>query len=167
MSYYWEYNIRMIPHLPFVRPMQTCVRATSHYGQRSRGHRFPPIKLQETKSSASWPFTLEAKVQRPSFSKMPTWQYFLTIKRPLICFIKKPQPIRSWPLDQRGCFVQGKKWDASSFFGLWAWLHTLPGRRQFLYFIDYFQPMSLYSQQNLAIQSTNLSNRMAIVWSGP
>ena len=54
------------------------LRAASHYGRRSRGRRFPPIRLQETKNSASRPFTLEAKVQRPSPSKMPTWQHFLT-----------------------------------------------------------------------------------------
>ena len=29
------------------------------------GCQFPPIMLQETKNSASWPFTLEAKFQRP------------------------------------------------------------------------------------------------------
>jgi hypothetical protein len=34
------------------------LRDTSHYGQRLRGRRFPPIKLQESKSSASRPFTL-------------------------------------------------------------------------------------------------------------
>jgi hypothetical protein len=38
-----------------------CLRGTSHYGQRSRGRRFPPIILQETKSSASRPFTLRLK----------------------------------------------------------------------------------------------------------
>jgi hypothetical protein len=37
-----------------------------------------PIRLQETKNLASWPFTLEAKVQRPSLSKTPTWHYFFT-----------------------------------------------------------------------------------------
>jgi hypothetical protein len=34
---------------------------TSHYGQRSRGCRFSPIILQETKSLASQPFTLRPK----------------------------------------------------------------------------------------------------------
>jgi hypothetical protein len=29
----------------------TTLRGASHYGRRSRGRRFPPIKLQETKSS--------------------------------------------------------------------------------------------------------------------
>jgi len=38
----------------------------SYYGRRLRGHWFPPMRLQETKNLASRPFTLEAKVQRPS-----------------------------------------------------------------------------------------------------
>ena len=54
------------------------LRAASHYGRRSRGRRFPPIKLQETMISASRPFTLKAKVQRPWTSKMLTWQHFST-----------------------------------------------------------------------------------------
>ena len=54
------------------------LRAASHYGRRSRGRRFPPIKLQETMVLASRPFTLEAKVQRPWTFKMLTWQHFLT-----------------------------------------------------------------------------------------
>ena len=50
----------------------------SHYGRSSRGHPFPPTRLQETKNSAFHPFTLEAKVQRSSLSEMPTWHYSLT-----------------------------------------------------------------------------------------
>jgi hypothetical protein len=116
------------------------LRATSHDNRRSRGHQFPPIKLQETKNSASRPFTFEAKLQRPSFSKMPTWQYFITktmdsrrkfesdgngnqttVERPSIFFSSKNQKLTwSWPLDWRGCFEQRIKWDAPSFFGLWA-----------------------------------------------
>jgi hypothetical protein len=42
---YWDWTLRGAPH----------------YGQRSRGRQFPPIKLQETKSSSSWPFTLWPK----------------------------------------------------------------------------------------------------------
>jgi hypothetical protein len=38
---------------PRVQPLDS-----SHYGRRSRGRWFPPIKLQETKSSASRHFTL-------------------------------------------------------------------------------------------------------------
>jgi hypothetical protein len=37
------------------------VRGASHYGRRLKGRRFPPIKLQEIKSSASRPFTLWSK----------------------------------------------------------------------------------------------------------
>jgi hypothetical protein len=40
---------------------EVALRAASHYGRRSRGCRFPPITLQETKSSASRPFTLWPK----------------------------------------------------------------------------------------------------------
>ncbi len=40
------------------------IRGASHYGRRSRGRKFPPIILQETKSLASQPFTLRVKVQR-------------------------------------------------------------------------------------------------------
>jgi hypothetical protein len=50
----------------------------SHYGRRSIGHGFPPIRLQETKNSASRPLKLEVNVQRLPRFKMPTWQYFLT-----------------------------------------------------------------------------------------
>jgi hypothetical protein len=47
-------------------------------------------------------------------------------------------------------------------------LHTMLGWRfQFPCFIGYFQPISLDSQQSLAIQSHGLSSWMAIVWSGP
>jgi hypothetical protein len=50
-------------------------------------------------------------------------------------------------------------------FGLGLWrLHTMPGRRLHLvYFIDYFQLISLDSQQNLATQSHGLSTWTAIV----
>jgi hypothetical protein len=54
-------------------------------------------------------------------------------------------------------------------FGLGLWrLYTKLGRRlHWLYFIGYFQPISLYSQQSLAIQSHGLSTWTAIImWSG-
>jgi hypothetical protein len=82
------------------------------------------------------------------------------VERPSKFFIKKNQSLaRSWPLDWRGCFGQGIKWDAplGLDFGLGLWklrtmtvqvknmwefmgngfdiglglwrLHTLPGRR--------------------------------------
>jgi hypothetical protein len=43
-------------------------------------------------------------------------------------------------------------------FGLGLWrLHTMPGQRlQLLYFIGYFQPISLDSQQGLTIQAHGL-----------
>jgi hypothetical protein len=54
-------------------------------------------------------------------------------------------------------------------FGLRLWrLHTMPGRRlHLLYFIGYFQPISLDSQHSLATQSHGLSTWTAIVWSSP
>ena len=66
-----------------------------------------------------------------------------------------------WLSKSRGC--------ESSDFGCGFWkLHTMPDRRlRFLYFISYSQPISLDSQQSLAIQSHDLSTSMAIVWSGP
>jgi len=50
-------------------------------------------------------------------------------------------------------------------FGLGLWrLHTLPGRRlHLLYFIGYFQLISLDSQQSLATQSHGLSTWTTIV----
>ena len=89
------------------------------------------------------------------------------VERPSIFFIKNQSLTRSWPLDWRGCFEQGIKWDAplGLDFGLGLWrLHTMPGRRlQLLYFIGYFQPISLDSQQSLATQSHGLSTWTAIV----
>jgi hypothetical protein len=86
-------------------------------------------------------FTLVAKVQRPLFSKMPTWQFFLTkAMDSLINFgserngnldygqeavdlsisLKKTDKILAVRLG--GLFwEQGLKWDAPSFFGLWTW----------------------------------------------
>jgi hypothetical protein len=54
-----------------------------HYGWRSRGRRFPPIRLQKTNKLVSIPFTIEAKVQMPSLSKIPTWYYFWPRRRTL------------------------------------------------------------------------------------
>jgi hypothetical protein len=95
-------------------------------------------------NSASQPFTLEAKVQRPSQCKTPTWQYLFTkattSQRKLgldmhgnlwtpklwssgcrYFFIKNQKLTRYWPLDWRGCFGKGLIWDARSSFGFWAW----------------------------------------------
>jgi hypothetical protein len=116
-------------------PRRCILRAASHYGQQS------PVRLQETKNPASQLFTLEAIVHMLSLSKMPTWQYFLTKATgswrkfgsdkngnpnygwEVVDFFswKYKKLTRSWPLDWRGCFGQGLKWDALSFFGLWAW----------------------------------------------
>jgi hypothetical protein len=73
-----------------------------------------------------------------------------------------------------GLFWAGYKVGCSFFlFGLWAWPleashYVIPNQRlQFLYFIGYFQPISLDSQHILVIQSHNLVSWMVIVWSGP
>jgi hypothetical protein len=47
------------------------------------------------------------------------------VERPLIIFSikkkkKKKKLTRSWPVDWRGSFGHGIKWDAPSSFGLWA-----------------------------------------------
>jgi hypothetical protein len=126
----------------------------------------------------------KAKVQRPLQFKMITfWRRRRTLKEslgrtgmetqtmvksPLVFFIKKSKTLTiSWPLDWRGCFGQGVKWEAPLSFGLWR-LHTIPGwRLQILYYINYFQPISLDSQQSLTTQSHGFLTSMAIVWSGP
>jgi hypothetical protein len=141
--------------------------------------REPPIILQETKNSVSWPFPLEAKVQRPSLSKMSTWHYFLTeamnsrgkfgsdrngnpnYGREVVNFVhkkKKPYKILAvrwgvfWARNKMGCSFYFR-------FGLGLWrLHIVIGRRlKFQYLIGYFQPISLDSQQSLTIQSHSLS----------
>jgi hypothetical protein len=80
----------------------------------------------------------KVKVQRPSHFKMLTfWRRQRTlegslgwtgmetqtmVKRPPVFISLKNQSLtRSWPLDWRGCFEQGIKWNAPSSFGLWAW----------------------------------------------
>jgi hypothetical protein len=83
-------------------------------------------------------------------------------------FLLKNQSLtRSSLLDWRGCFGQGIKWDAplNLDFGLGLWgLHTMSSRRlHLLYFIGYFLPIYLDSQQSLATQSRNLSTWTAIV----
>jgi hypothetical protein len=45
------------------------------------------------------------------------------VERPSLLSLKINNKLtRSWPLNWRGCFGQGRKWDAPSSFGLWAWL---------------------------------------------
>jgi hypothetical protein len=193
---------------------ETQLRGTSHYGWRSRGHRFPPIKLQETKSSVSRPFTLWPKSkgcrnlkwllfeEGDGLSKKVwvrwDWKPKLWSRGRRFFFIKNQSLTISWPLDWRGYFEQGIMWDTplGLDFGLGLWrlhtmaiqvkrpwefmakgmdfglglcmLHTMLGRRlHLLCFINYFQPISLDSQQSLTTQSHGLSTWMAIVWSGP
>ena len=44
--------------------------------------------------------------------------------RPSFFLLIKIQSLtRSWPLDWKGCFGQGIKWDAPSSFELWAYFH--------------------------------------------
>jgi hypothetical protein len=65
-----------------------------------------------------------------------------------------------------GLFWARNKVECSLGFGLWS-LHTMPDwRLHLLYFIGYFQPISLDFQQCLATQSHDLSTWTAIVWSG-
>jgi hypothetical protein len=91
--------------------------------------RFPPIKLQETKSSASRPFTLRPKSKghrnpkgllleegdKLSMEVWVGWEWKpkLWSRDHRLFFIKKNHSLtRSWPLDWRGCCGQGIKWDA-------------------------------------------------------
>jgi hypothetical protein len=69
----------------------------------------------------------------------------------MVGFFKlKKSSTRSWLLDWKGYFEQGIKWDAplNLSFGLGLWrLHTMPGQRlHILYFIGYFQSISLDSK---------------------
>jgi hypothetical protein len=139
-------------------------------------------------------FILEVEVQRTSPPKEPRWQHFRKLWRQEFGLSSKvwveqnAQPklpsrgqtffslnnqslTRSWQLDSRGYFEQGIKWHAplSLDVGLGLWrLHTVPGRRlHLLYFIGYFQLISLDSQQSLATQSHGLSTWTAIVRTGP
>jgi hypothetical protein len=79
---------------------------------------------------------------------MPTWQYFFT---------KAVDSRRKFALDKNGIPNYGQE-DVWNKFG-----QTL----QFLHFIGFFKPISLDSQQSLAIQSHGLSTWTTIVWSGP
>jgi hypothetical protein len=81
---------------------------------------------------------------------------------------------RSWLLDWRGCFEQGIEWDAPPSlgmgldFGLGLWkLYTTicltGGSNSYIILAMHFQPISLKSQQSLAIQSHGLSTWTTIV----
>jgi hypothetical protein len=100
----------------------------------------------------------KVKVQKPSQFKMLTfwrrgdnlskevwvgreWKPKLWLRGHRSFSLNNQSLTRSWPLDWRGCFGQGIKWDAplgvDFDLGLWR-LHIMPGRRlHFLYFIGY------------------------------
>jgi hypothetical protein len=121
------------------------LRGASHHGWRSRDRRFPPIKLQETKSSASRPFTLWPKSKGRRNWKWilfeegdglsmevwvgREWKLKLWSRGRRFFSLKNQSLTRSWPLDWRGYFEQGIKWDAplslNVELGLWK-LHTIP-----------------------------------------
>jgi hypothetical protein len=125
----------------------SVVRAGSHYGRRSRGRRFPPIKLQETKSSASRPFTLWPKFKGHRILK---WLFLKkatdscrkfgldengnpNYDREAVGFfsLNNKSLTRSWPLDWRGYVEQGIKWHAPlslDFAGFTLWLSKSRGR---------------------------------------
>ena len=158
-------------------------RPTSHYGRRSRGRRFPPIKLQETKSSASRPFTLRPKSKGRRNLKCLLFDDKATDSRRKFgsdgngnpnygreavgFFSLKKHIDKILAVRLEGLFWARNKVGCSFGFGLWAWpleaSHYARPRLQFLYFIDYFQPISLDSQQSLATQSHGLSTWTAIV----
>jgi hypothetical protein len=77
----------------------------------------------------------------------------------------------AWPLEASnyGCPSREAVGVHGQRFGLWAWpleaSHYAGRRLQLLYFIGYYQPISLDSQQSLATQSHSLSTSTAIVWS--
>jgi hypothetical protein len=106
------------------------IRGASHYGWRSRGRRFPPIKLQETKSSTSQVFTVWPRFKGLHNIKLlfseegdglskKVWVISYGNGTPnygrevIKIFPLKNQSLTiSWPLDWRDYFEQGIKWDA-------------------------------------------------------
>ena len=107
-------------------------------------------------------------IQRPSSSKIgfsrmshDPCEVFSTTSR-LQCREALRLERLFWTRNKVGC---------SFGFGLWAWpleaSHFAAQRLHFLYFIGYFQLISLDSQQTLATQSHGLSTWMAKVRSGP
>jgi hypothetical protein len=152
----------------------TLLRGVSHYGWRSRGRRFPPTKLQETKSSASRLFTLSPKAVTINLECSPFGEGDGLSKEVWVGWewSKNQSLARSWALDWRGCFeIKGMIWDVplDLDFGLGLWrLHTITNwRLHLLYIFGYFQPISLDFQQSLATQSHGLSTWTSLVWSGP
>jgi len=94
--YIWEGSATLTLYLCY---RLLCLRDTSHYGRRSRGPRFSPMKFQEIKSSASQLFKLKTKFQRPSsymailfdlsFDQSNLLSKEIWVERPSVSFIKK------------------------------------------------------------------------------
>ena len=113
------------------------LRAASHYGRRSRGRRFPPIRLQETKSLASRPFTLRPKSkgrrnlkcllfeEGDGLSKEVwvgrEWKPKLWSRGRRFFFIKKSIIDKILAVRLEGLFWARNKVGCSFGFGLWAW----------------------------------------------
>jgi hypothetical protein len=120
------------------------IRGASHYGRRSRSHRFAPVELQETKSTASRPFTLWPKskgyrnlkcfffLEGDGLSEEVwvgrEWKPKLWSRGCRLFSLQNQSLTRYWPLDWRGYFEQGIKWDVplGLDFGLSLWrLHII------------------------------------------
>jgi hypothetical protein len=159
-------------------------RETSHYGRRWRGRQSPPIKLQESKSSASWPFTLWPKSKGHRNFKCSLVKKATDSQRKFgldgngnpnygweaVGFIslENQSLTRSWPLDWRGYFEQGIKWDAP--LGLAFGGFTLCPAEGCTYYIllaIIFSPFLWTLNKSLATQSHSLSTWTTIVWSDP
>jgi hypothetical protein len=89
-------------------------------------------------------------------------------ERPKLFSLKKTKTDKILADRLEGLFWADFKWDAPSSFGLWAWSleashYAWPKGPIPIYIIDYFQPISLDAQQNLAIQSHGLSTWTTIV----
>jgi hypothetical protein len=113
------------------------LRAGSHYSRKSRGHRFPPIKLQETKSLASGPFTLWPKSKGRRISKWllfeegdrlskevwvgREWKPKLWSRGRRFLFIKQSIIDKILAVRLEGLFWARNKVACSFEFGLWAW----------------------------------------------
>ena len=113
------------------------LRGASHYGWRSRGRRFPPIKLLETKSSASGPFTSwpnskgccdlndlclkKAMDSRRKFGSDGNGETQTMVKGRRFLIIKKSIIDKILAIGLEGLFWARNKVGCSFGFGLWAW----------------------------------------------
>jgi hypothetical protein len=116
---------------------EVALRATSHYGRKSRGRRFPRIKLQETKSLASRPFTLWPKSKGRRILKWllfeegdgrskevwvgREWKPKLWTRGRRFLFIKWSIIDKILAVRLEGLFWARNKVACSFEFGLWAW----------------------------------------------